>query len=480
MRVFFLVIVCFFLLLQAVSFSATKIVLLGDSLDRHIAEDWCAWTNSKEKPDDKVVHKWGPDSLHYGGLSATISPSTCLNAAGDSISTVHLFGSSADGPYYWDDWEVLNAQFEVRNSSFRVTKSLEVYIETFGVPDKVFFKTGNWDMALDRDFKDHSAANHYLANMARILGEIREVLRRYPQVKIGVMTCPTNYHRDTVVVKLNEQLREFAAAQSLLMYDYDADVWATTGFNFNKDVHQKIFRGHDYDVHPISLYSIMAGEKLLGHAHSAYYQPRGHRPNPSPLVGSPVHRTIPRHYRDFLVVRGVEEGVDEGEKAGEGASSGELFFLEVVNGTWHKWSGLRPADLALLHLSAADILQLSAALLDTIALMGEMPEQFLQLSPPSPPFSQKPRHQGWMTREGRPLVVAQDTQHVLFVDSIESFKHFNVATQVQCALFAFPYFLFWLICVHMLLSSRTEYRENDSRVDAFFIKRAPYNGCPVR
>jgi hypothetical protein len=175
-------------------------------------------------------------------------------------------------------------------------------------------------------------------------------------------------------------------------------------------------------MHPNKLYSILVGEKLLGHAHSAYYQPRGH-----PLAGSTVHRAIPRHYRDFLVVRRVEEGERE--------SGGELFFLEVVNGTWHKWSGLHPADLTLLHLSVADILPLSAVLLDTILLAGDILEHFLQLSPPL----QEPRNQGWMTREGRPLVVAQDTQHVLLVDSIESFKQFNVKDQVRYRLFAIIY-----------------------------------------
>ena len=91
------------LLLCGASLQAKQVLILGDSVDRHIVEDWCMWANSSSF--HTTIQKWGPPSLNYGGISSIISPSYCTNARGDHISSLHLFGSSAHGPYYSDKWE---------------------------------------------------------------------------------------------------------------------------------------------------------------------------------------------------------------------------------------------------------------------------------------------------------------------------------------------------------------------------------------
>ena len=65
-----------------------SLFLVGDSIDRYIAEDWCVSSNNTNKD-------WGDPSLKYGGHYGILhSPSFCVNALNESLAAIHVYGSN--------------------------------------------------------------------------------------------------------------------------------------------------------------------------------------------------------------------------------------------------------------------------------------------------------------------------------------------------------------------------------------------------
>ena len=66
-----------------------SLFLVGDSIDRYIAEDWCV-SSSNTNQD------WGDPSLKYGGHYGILhSPSFCVNSVNESLAAIHVYGSNS-------------------------------------------------------------------------------------------------------------------------------------------------------------------------------------------------------------------------------------------------------------------------------------------------------------------------------------------------------------------------------------------------
>jgi hypothetical protein len=404
---------------------AINVLILGDSVDRHIVEDWCALSNSSEFAT--AVSGWGPKSLKYGGISSIISPSYCANSYGDSIAQIHLFGSNSHGPYYSDKWEMDNSEYEVRDSTFRTTEGIRIYMEKYGVPDRVLLKTVNWDNALQQTKHDASEVNNFLVNTAARLLEIESVVGK--DVQLGVMTAPQVWYGGSSVPQLNTELRQFAAARNLLMYDFDQDVWSTAGFKYNEEQQLVIMRSA-HDIHPKPSFSARAGEKILGRLYSGYFLPQGRNNS-----ASSYYSAVPKAFNDFVFVRSVAlTPQHEGETAPTLSVVGEtLTYLEYSSsgGEWHRWSNVHKDYLRHLHLGHRDVMSLLHSTVEGFKLVGTIPGAlFDPVATTSPETPTESRRTGMLSQAGKCVATVEGGRTWLLHDR-EALRYLGIPDEVS-------------------------------------------------
>lgn len=135
-----------------------SLLLIGDSVDRFILVEWCEVSHGEEIEVSrlkKASNMWAITSPHIKNwVSDTITfrddPYFHCSEGQDTITNVHMLGSAAQGPYFKDDKNLKG--FEYRDSGKRITKSLELYVSAYSIPDKIVLTTVLWDAlgALER------------------------------------------------------------------------------------------------------------------------------------------------------------------------------------------------------------------------------------------------------------------------------------------------------------------------------------------
>lgn len=423
---------------------AIKVLLLGDSTDRQIVENWCAHSNGT----GFVTHRigWGPKTLKYGGKSDILSPNYCVDSEGNSIASIHVFGSSPHGPYYSDDWEVDNrtnpfADFEIRDSSYRTTEGVRSYCDLYGTPDCVFLKTVNWDNIAVADGKDPSAASNFLANTAARLADIRSVVGE--GVLVGVATVPQVYDGRGLAPQLNAQLRDYAAQRDLLLYDYDMDVWSSVGFHYNVETQLKIMRLKD-QIHPVPFYSALAGQKLLQRAYSGYLQLPGR--SQSGRHSMQVFSEVPSTISDFVFVRAVvASDAVQGVQAVH-APSPALSFLEKEEpaksssigsgkGGWRRWANVSPHALRHLRLGHNDVLPLLSSALEKLPFAGTVPDGLFSTAPtfaaPSAAGAGADQGQRYAISAAGEFLAVLEGGQLARLNCLEDFRYLGMAKQVS-------------------------------------------------
>lgn len=160
------------------------------------------------------------------------------------------------------------------DTKVRVAKSLSLYYEHIGRPDRVIFQTEKWDVqyihdAFDSAPKYSELYNRSLAafvnNTHARLNEIRDIIGN--DVDLGLRTAVWGKVGSDVLSALNDIVRSIAAERNLTFYDYDKDVWSTV--EFDHFMQPFVFRDH---LHPKVYYTAPAGEKMLGRRYSQCMQ----------------------------------------------------------------------------------------------------------------------------------------------------------------------------------------------------------------
>jgi hypothetical protein len=312
-----------------------------------------------------------------------------------------------------------NSKFEVRDSSFRTTEGVRFYTEFYGVPDVVFLKTVNWDNALAQVKRDQSEVTNFIKNTEDRLREIESVVGK--DVQLGVMTAPQVWYGGSAVAMLNTELREFAAARNLLIYDFDRDVWSTVGFHLNAETQVVVMRS-EYDIHPKPSYSALAGEKILRRAYSGYFLPQGR--NSSTMA---YYSAIPKHFNDFLFVRSVDFDNQHGVETAPHVhwASDSLTYLQFINNTWHRWAGVRQGYLKHLHMGHADVMTLLDTALNKIELAGTIPDGLFDSTAAS-----AHQRRGLLTTDGQCLLMLEGGRNLL-LNSAEEFRYIGVPPEVS-------------------------------------------------
>jgi hypothetical protein len=261
---------------------ARKLLFFGDSVLRNIMNDWCQ--DLHEHDNVTSTADWGRIELKYGASNLKLhSPGRCVQGE-DSIAQVHLFGSNMKGPYFYDEWEKESSPQEIRDTDWRIEHGLNGYIRHFGLPDKIFMTTCNWDHAGQGFFKTPMTIDLFKTNTLFLLDYIRRLLpsnATVDKVEIGLVTCPLDYTLHEQIIDFNEYYRNLSASNHVTLYDYDADVWSVANYQMTLPNQLFLYGGHKHDIHPDNQFMVAAARKLLGREFSTYYYDHGDRVKPT-------------------------------------------------------------------------------------------------------------------------------------------------------------------------------------------------------
>jgi hypothetical protein len=312
-----------------------RLFLIGDSIDRKIVEQLC----DSEACGGTLNENWAPGQLHYGNqeknkivnpwdfriYKAPTSICDCLKT-NDSIAFLHIFGASAEGPYY-NGWRNTKAD-QLVDSKPRIDAALQIFYAQFPPPDRIVFHTGQWEIhrihtvlqspnstnwALNA-YRDQShtvqdlendkvwleaCLTEYERNMNERMQQIQQLATRLSgahPVSFGMRTTVFNPQGSTndnsvrggaLVHGFNQIVRRMSAQRAATLYDYDADVWSTVGWEYSAENAQKLLSD---SIHPTPVWSRLAVEKYLYWRYMANLLTRDSlKPRPSFL---PDRRTI--------------------------------------------------------------------------------------------------------------------------------------------------------------------------------------------
>ena len=174
----------------------------------------------------------------------------------------------------------------------------------FGIPDKIFFTTCNWDAAAMRlESYKHFTVDNFKSNTLQILSKIKQHLGEHAsKVEIGIQTCVLDWTIHEFIEDFNYAYRNLSLSEHLSLYDYDFDVWASADFQMTLNNQFYIFH-KKHDIHPSEPYPVVAAEKLFGYQYSKYYYSRGERNGN--IVQSSIQSPL-KHVR-FIQVEGSSE-----------------------------------------------------------------------------------------------------------------------------------------------------------------------------
>ncbi len=163
------------------SCSATKLLLVADSISRHFVEEWCIMKRSNVYYADHYrhvnntvnpFHRWGNFSINY----ELHSPVYCVDSASqDVVAQVQIFGANATGPYYSSSLKDFKTMPRIVDTVPRIAQAVVDFEKTFGTPDRVILHSAVWDVigtfdtkVLDKNSKDTHPA------WARIVAKFKE------------------------------------------------------------------------------------------------------------------------------------------------------------------------------------------------------------------------------------------------------------------------------------------------------------------
>ncbi len=392
-----------------VSLKAVNVLIFGDSVDRHVVHEWCEGVNNTNGFISTLVD-WGSVEIKYG-TPQLHSPGYCRNQYNDSLAQVHLFGSKLDGPYYTDKWEVASSPLEIRNTSYRIPNAISQYYESFGVlPDKIYFKSVNWDSAYAERNGGFEAAE-FRENILARLADIDAALRNFTTkmgirkhvLEVALHTAPQVYYINPVIEKYNNELRNMSQQMNMTLYDYDLDVWSSWDFVHNAEGQVYVFR-HIVDIHPNHHYTYSAGQKFLDQEFSKFYYQYGKHPNINLTESAFLHYTK----RSDLMVT-----VDPSSHHSSHAGSVYFIHRDESSNQVKKWK-FHHHELYFYHRSMDAFATVSASILDKVVVGGALPS-----------ISTGPAN-GYISKSGQMMMKHANSNLTSTVSNISYFSLFGI------------------------------------------------------
>jgi len=259
---------------------STRILLLGDSLDRMIVEalcesDTCGGILSANWAQGVLLNPNQPVTSLQPDNAAKICDCPKTN---DSVAYVHLFGAKGVGPYY--SGKRNTADDQLVDSKPRIDAALRIFHAKFPPPHRIVYHAGIWET--QRLFQIPRATNEsdeewlalclreYEDNMNERMDQVVQLASDlWHGVSFGMRTAVFDPHGEVIDTALrggllshgfNNIVRKMASERGVMLYDYDYDIWSTVGWNYSPENTRKLLRDSH---HPSVVWSRLAAEKYL-------------------------------------------------------------------------------------------------------------------------------------------------------------------------------------------------------------------------
>jgi hypothetical protein len=243
---------------------STKVLLLGDSVDRYITEDYC-------QSEGLNATAWGERYLKYSRNRKSVvkfaprnQPAIyCKDRHNNTLASVHIFGVAATGPYHSGFKSDDNDPYV--DTLPRIKKSIEIFISQFGYPTRIILHTAMWDSkyVYQRDANyywtgkgRHNYSSDFAVNLKQRIDDIFATVGNIS--RIGLRTAV--WDEGPTIRNFNRIIREVAIEKNTFLFDYDAEVWSTVGFNA-----QLIGYLLRDAVHPHPNHTAAAGYKIMNY-----------------------------------------------------------------------------------------------------------------------------------------------------------------------------------------------------------------------
>ena len=364
-----------------------NLLLIGDSVDRLIVVAWCS-----KHGIHKVPTNWGDNVMKYGRKNKKPT-SVCNNTKGDSIASLHIFGSS-NGPYLWVDHD------NSTGTANRIQLALRLYSQQIGKVDQIIFNAVLWDIRPqfvmgDNNTRDHKVAAPFVQTLQTMETNVRSRLDELVKtvgsgVDVGIRNAPYSPGYETKGIgqlyhNYNQMMRKIAREKRITFYDYDFDLWSPVKFDYDKQ--KELF----VDIsHPRSSHNRAAGEKMLGHKYSRFYQNeislrkdnrcsfgRNSSTNDSFAY---ILNECPNLSISLLQVT-ADKDIDTELNSPDDLNYhqyymnnkcevGKLYYTNIMNGTRYIWNNLSEQFLVRRSLGSADIFRIPAHALSNLVFLG--------------------------------------------------------------------------------------------------------------
>jgi hypothetical protein len=268
--------------------NSINLLLIGDSVDRYITEDWCNFIKNHPngKKEDVWRQQWADGSIRYNGARGSRVPLYICGSydTNDSIAFVHHFGSNPRGPY--DHGWISSPEDPFVDSEPRIRHALKIYYKKFPPPDRIIYQSVLWDLKIQKEGSEiplsllwNESLTEFECNINQRLSDIINLANNLTNgmgfnTTVGLRTAVHNPSHSThpkgiggnaLLLEYNNIIRRICRVRNLILYDFDYDAWASVNWNPRRE--KEILRDV---IHPNVLYVVNAAEKMLNRIYTSF------------------------------------------------------------------------------------------------------------------------------------------------------------------------------------------------------------------
>jgi hypothetical protein len=199
-----------------------NILMLGDSINRLMAEEYCLHFLG-------ALQSWGSGfSYERGAPSAKICQKDNFR-----IAYINVYGSAPEGPYLHGH---TNTEADPNaDTKLRIPEGIKQYVELFGEPTHVIYRTDLWDLQPRTRYLNHSKAWHAEVNEDAEVNNATAIMEEYvnnhmwahnmirsllPNAYIGSHTIPPINWGMHLFHQYQNALRYLSASTDAFLFDW--------------------------------------------------------------------------------------------------------------------------------------------------------------------------------------------------------------------------------------------------------------------
>jgi hypothetical protein len=273
-----------FLLLTMLAscFGSEHLLLFGDSIDRFSVQTFCEYYAGIFTVHRMPSTSNETDQDTPGSTAAMERPYYfCTLNNGDTVSTMHLFGSNSTPPYTNPTYS--HKMIPEDYTGLRISYAIKYHYANYGPPTRIILNVGIWDVfatsakggnnTVSDEMRKASHKNY--VNLNDRLDDIYELINHNRSIDVGLRTSIWSWRFSDSLIPFNNNIRRISQERNLTLYDLDLYVWSI--YNYDTTMFNRLFFD---DHHPHFIMLRRGVETMLGYRHNAFYTYRGVNRNP--------------------------------------------------------------------------------------------------------------------------------------------------------------------------------------------------------